>query len=109
MTQSGQQSVLSTACVTSFRENFVKPSSSHFDPEQTLDLAASLDLAGRESHRELRPEPVCCPHRLSRGTAVRMNGSIHGERTASEPQDRGIEVPSEIIQKWQEFVNLLAE
>ena len=44
-----------------------------------------------------------------------MNGSIHGERTASEPQDRSssvahsIEVPSEIIQKWQEFVNLLAE
>ena len=46
---------------------------------------------------------------------LRMNGSIHGERTASEPQDRSssvahsIEVPSEIIQKWQEFVNLLAE
>src|ERR1700726_4544911 len=44
-----------------------------------------------------------------------MNESIHGERTASEPQDRGsspahsIEVPSEIIRKWQEFVNLLAE
>src|SRR6266478_6451059 len=44
-----------------------------------------------------------------------MNGSIHRERTASEPQDRSssvahsIEVPSEIIGKWQEFVNLLAE
>src|SRR4029077_19735793 len=44
-----------------------------------------------------------------------MNGSIHGETTASEPQDRSssvahsIEVPSEIVQKWQEFVNLLAE
>src|SRR6476620_8478463 len=44
-----------------------------------------------------------------------MNGSIHGERTTSEPQDRSssvahsIEVPSEIIRKWQEFVNLLAE
>jgi PAS domain S-box-containing protein len=44
-----------------------------------------------------------------------MNGSIHRERTASEPQDRSsrmahsIEVPAEIIQKWQEFVNLLAE
>ena len=42
-----------------------------------------------------------------------MNGSVHGERTASEPQDRSsrhsIEVPSEIIRKWQEFVNLLAE
>jgi PAS domain S-box-containing protein len=44
-----------------------------------------------------------------------MNGSIHGERTASEPQDRSssvahsIEVPSEIVRKWQEFVNLLAE
>src|ERR1700741_2762023 len=44
-----------------------------------------------------------------------MNGSIHRERTASEPQDRSssaapsIEVPSETIQKWQEFVNLLAE
>src|SRR6202795_512852 len=45
----------------------------------------------------------------------RMNGGIHRERTASEPQDRSssvahsIEVPSEIIRKWQEFVNLLAE
>ena len=44
-----------------------------------------------------------------------MNESTHGERTASEPQDRSssvahsIEVPSEIIRKWQEFVNLLAE
>jgi PAS domain S-box-containing protein len=44
-----------------------------------------------------------------------MNESIHGERAASEPQDRSssvahsIEVPSEIIRKWQEFVNLLAE
>jgi PAS domain S-box-containing protein len=44
-----------------------------------------------------------------------MNGSIHREGTASEPQDRSssvehsIEVPSEIIRKWQEFVNLLAE
>jgi hypothetical protein len=26
-------------------------------------------LDGRESYRELRLEPVCCPHRLSRGTA----------------------------------------
>ena len=44
-----------------------------------------------------------------------MNGNIHGERTASEPQDRSssvahsIEVPFEIIRRWQEFVNLLAE
>src|SRR6478735_6079035 len=44
-----------------------------------------------------------------------MNGSIHRERTASEPQDRSlsvahsIEVPSEIIRKWQEIVDLLAE
>src|ERR1700755_967428 len=44
-----------------------------------------------------------------------MNGSIHRERTASEPQDRSssaapsVEVPSEIIRKWQEIVNLLAE
>jgi hypothetical protein len=26
-------------------------------------------LGGRESYRELRLEPLCCPHRLSRGTA----------------------------------------
>ena len=44
-----------------------------------------------------------------------MNESIHGEWTASEPQDRSssvahsIEVPSEIIRKWQEIVHLLAE
>src|SRR6266446_3495090 len=44
-----------------------------------------------------------------------MNESIHGEKAASEPQDRSlsmahsIEVPSEIIRKWQEIVNLLAE
>src|ERR1700726_4015064 len=44
-----------------------------------------------------------------------MNESIHGEKTAFEPQDRSssvahsIEVPSEIFRKWQEIVNLLAE
>jgi PAS domain S-box-containing protein len=44
-----------------------------------------------------------------------MNENIRGERTASEPPDRSssvahsIEVPSEIIRKWQEIVNLLAE
>ena len=44
-----------------------------------------------------------------------MNESIHGEKTASEPQDRSssvahsIEVPSAIIRKWQEFVNLVAQ
>src|SRR6201999_1797651 len=43
-----------------------------------------------------------------------MTGSIH-RGIASEPQDRSssvahsIEVPSEIIRKWQEIVNLLAE
>src|SRR6201989_1845767 len=44
-----------------------------------------------------------------------MNESIHRERADCEPQDRSssvahsIEVPSETSQKWQEFVNLLAE
>ena len=44
-----------------------------------------------------------------------MNESIHGERTAFEPQDRSssvahsIKVPSEIFRKWQEIVDLLAE
>src|ERR1700751_2232453 len=44
-----------------------------------------------------------------------MNESIHGERTASEPQDRSsslahsIELPSDILRKWQEIVNLLPE
>jgi hypothetical protein len=28
-----------------------------------------LSLNGRESYRELRLEPLCCPHRLRRGTA----------------------------------------
>src|ERR1700750_2448335 len=43
-----------------------------------------------------------------------MTGSIH-RGTASQPQDRSssaahsIAVPPEIIRKWQEFVNLLAE
>src|SRR5882757_3962601 len=43
-----------------------------------------------------------------------MTGSIH-RGTASEPRDRSssaahsIEVPPEIVRKWQEFVNLLAE
>ena len=53
-------------------------------------------------------------HRLSRGTAPHERKYSH-RKAASEPQDRSssvahsIEVPSEIIQKWQEFVNLLAE
>ena len=43
-----------------------------------------------------------------------MNGSIHRERTASVQDGsssvaHSIEVPSEIIRKWQEIVNLLAE
>src|SRR4051794_2798289 len=44
-----------------------------------------------------------------------MNGENHLESTASEAQDRGsslahsIEVPPEIIRKWQEIVDLLAE
>ena len=48
-------------------------------------------LDGRESYRELRLELLCCPHRLSRGL-LRMNESIHGERTASELQDRVTEL-----------------
>jgi hypothetical protein len=48
-------------------------------------------LDGRESYRELRLELLCCPHRLSRGTAP-MNERIHGERTVSEPQDRVTEL-----------------
>jgi hypothetical protein len=46
-------------------------------------------------------------------SSAKMN-SIAGQR-ASEPQDRSsspahsIEVPPEIVRKWQEFVNLLAE
>jgi PAS domain S-box-containing protein len=70
-------------------------------------------LDGRESYRELRLEPLYCPHRLSQ-ELLHMTGSIH-RGTASEPQDRGssaarsIEVPPEIVRKWQEFVNLLAE
>jgi hypothetical protein len=38
-----------------------------FDPDQTLDVWPHLRFDGRESHRELRPELLCCPHRLSRG------------------------------------------
>ena len=44
-----------------------------------------------------------------------MNESIHAAEIASEPQNRSsgaahsIEVPPEIVRKWQEFVNLLAE
>src|SRR5260370_5377543 len=46
---------------------------------------------------------------------LRMNESIPEEGATPEPQDRSasvahsIEVPSEIIRKWQEIVNLLAE
>ena len=42
------------------------------------------------------------PHRLSRGTAPR-------EREYPRSVAHSIEVPSEIIRKWQEIVNLLAE
>ncbi len=72
-----------------------------------------LGLDGRENYRELRLEPLYCPHRLSQ-ELLHMTGSIH-RGTASEPQDRSssaahsIEVPPEIVRKWQEFVNLLAE
>ena len=49
-------------------------------------------LDGREGYRELRLEPLCCPHRLSRGTAPHERESIHGERTGSEPHDRVTEL-----------------
>src|SRR5216683_7671156 len=48
-------------------------------------------LDGRESYRELRLEPLYCPHRQGE-ELLRMNESIHGERTASEPQDRVTEL-----------------
>jgi PAS domain S-box-containing protein len=72
-----------------------------------------LGLDGPESYRELRLEPLYCPRRLSQ-ELLHMTGSIH-RGTASVPQDRSsgaahsIEVPPEIVRKWQEFVNLLAE
>jgi TetR/AcrR family transcriptional regulator len=67
--------------------------------EKAVELASGL--LGLPAPQQRRPVPV--------------RTSIHGERTASEPQDRSssvahsIEVPSEIIRKWQEIVNLLAE
>src|SRR5258705_6856986 len=39
----------------------------------------------------LRLEPLCCPHRLGEELLC-MNESIHGERAASEPQDRVTEL-----------------
>src|SRR5216683_3583075 len=48
-------------------------------------------LDGRESYRELRLEPLYCPHRQGE-ELLRMNESIHGEKTASEPQDRVTEL-----------------
>ena len=39
-------------------------------------------LDGQDSYRELRLERLCCPHRPTE-ELLRMNESIHGERTAS--------------------------
>src|SRR6202162_1234499 len=70
-----------------------------------------LGLDGRESYRKLRREHIMPSPSKER---LHMTGSIH-RGTASEPQDRSssaahtIEVPPEIVRKWQEFVNLLAE
>jgi PAS domain S-box-containing protein len=78
-----------------------------------LDVWPHPGLDGRESYRGLRLEPLYCAHRPSQ-ELLHMTGSIH-RGTASEPQDRSsgaahsIEVPPEIVRKWQEFVNLLAE
>jgi signal transduction histidine kinase len=43
------------------------------------------------SYRELRLELLGCPHRQA-GGLLRMNENIHGEKTASEPQDRVTEL-----------------
>jgi len=46
---------------------------------------------GRESYRELRLELLCC-RTVQAEELLRMNESIHGERTASELQDRVTEL-----------------
>src|SRR5258708_5337065 len=48
-------------------------------------------LDGRESYRELRLELLCCLT-VQAEVVLRMNESIHGERTASEPQGRVTEL-----------------
>jgi len=62
-----------------------------FDPQRTLDVGRTFGFDGRECYRKLRLEPLCCPHGLSRGTAPH-DESIHGEKTASELQDRVTEL-----------------
>jgi hypothetical protein len=39
------------------------------DGRASLTIDRIFGLDGRESYRELRVEPLCCPLRLSRGTA----------------------------------------
>jgi hypothetical protein len=50
-----------------------------------------LGLDGRESYRELRRERLCCPHRPAE-KLLHMSERIHGEKTASELQDRVTEL-----------------
>jgi signal transduction histidine kinase len=50
-----------------------------------------LGLDGRESYRELRRERLCCPHRPAE-KLLPMSERIHGEKTASELQDRVTEL-----------------
>lgn len=49
-------------------------------------------LDGRENYRELRLGAVILPSPSKPRNMLRMNESIHGERTASEPQDRVTEL-----------------
>ena len=58
-------------------------------PSRGVDRQQVAALIGELSR--VRLELLCCPHRLSRGTAP-MNESIHGERTASELQARVTEL-----------------
>jgi signal transduction histidine kinase len=44
-----------------------------------------------QSHRKLRLERLCCPHRPSR-RLLRMTEVVHAEGTVSEPQDRVAEL-----------------
>src|ERR1700684_475692 len=56
-----------------------------------LDVGRIFGLDGRESHRELRLELLCWLT-VQAEELLRMNESIHGERTASELQDRVTEL-----------------
>src|SRR5260370_34359731 len=66
----GSSAVIGSPVIGAVRETFARSEDFSFWTQSRRWMFGRIcGLDGRESYRELRLKPLCCPHRLSRGTA----------------------------------------